>query len=603
MLRRALKHATLAVVMLIPTIAGVVAQAPAAHATTTPISGSPFRGGAQVNASYGDTTISMAAWTIPTGTYTCNTSDAYTAADRTNWLYVPGTQVNLCLDWKSQATDGVEDFHWYLATLHIVDPTGTDHILADESNDGTDYGNFNSAVFGAGFFTTQQIYNSGGGAVVGSYRIYLTLLVDANKACGAGDGTYATCDSTGGGSPASFAGGYVDASNGLMAGEDPSSNTTPAASDEAALETDGTYVGKNMPIVREFNASLSAPASKIGTLASHGRLVIYSWAPKNYTPTSGHSAWYDIANGTLDSSLTTWLTTLKNDATASGAPGDMLVTISHEPHDNATDWPTEGTNNNCTVNTTTCFGSVREFRAMLTHLHDLIHTLGFDSVLKTIYIATDNNAVTHGNDGTGTGDYIGGGDTMYPGNTHRTCHLTGSTPDCLASNVDYVGYDLYNYYQYWAGHAPTYHNGTWEPMKDKLLTDDSVHGEGVALVADRIGKQFFLPELGSHPGCINSDAEEGCQVSGQAHSTENGQPATRDDWFNNGVRAIEQSTTVLKWMRGWSYYHKLDAWDWRFMQDSNQTSGTLDTFHQRGTSGWETSVAGNPLFSSTALGV
>src|SRR5581483_4167490 len=40
-----------------------------------------------------------------------------------------------------------------------------------------------------------------------SLEFYLTLKVTANTACGAGDGTYATCDSRGAGSPASFAQG------------------------------------------------------------------------------------------------------------------------------------------------------------------------------------------------------------------------------------------------------------------------------------------------------------------------------------------------------------------------------------------------------------
>jgi len=154
LLRRALKHAALAVALVVPTLAGVVAQAPAAHATTTPIANSPFRGGAQVNASYGDTTISVAAWTVPTSTSTCSVSDAFTQADRSTWLTTPGGTIYYCFDWSSHATDGVEDFHWYDARLTVrhmnQTDTSTDVIKVEEGNDGTDYGNFDSVIGPAG---------------------------------------------------------------------------------------------------------------------------------------------------------------------------------------------------------------------------------------------------------------------------------------------------------------------------------------------------------------------------------------------------------------------------------------------------------------------
>jgi hypothetical protein len=590
--KRALKHAALAAALLLPTLAGI-AVAPAAHATSLPYTYSPFRGMAKVDtfkASGANTTeVDAAAYMKPAGYATCAAApeevDASWGNDTDPWKFAPGDSATLCLGtlvgWSGSKLET-----WSTATVTIYDSVSGATALGSGvtiTNTSSNDGQITDVPF---HFDSAPIDGTNQAARAGSYEMVVSLTTTSTCTT--------ACDSRGNGAGSDYAQGYVDASNGIMAGEDPSTGTSTA---EASMETDETVTGgpgKVMPITRAFNTSLSAPAAGIATLAKSGttghggRLVVYSFSPKTYVPTTGHSAWYDIANGTLDTSLTTWLTTLATDATASGAAGQMLVTISHEPHDNASD--VKG----CTVNTTTCFGSALEFRAMLTHLHALIATMGKSSILKTIYIATDWWGTTYGNDGVvGGPSVIGGGDTMYPGNTNRKCNLANTTA-CASGNVDYLGVDTYNYYQYDSTSAPpNYHNGTWAKLTDKLFLNDGTRSYGVIPLAKRLNKQVIIPELGSHPGCLSGDTQEGCNLLGITLSNE-----TRDNWFEDGLTSVERSTDALQYLLGFAYFHKQATWNWEFINDSVQT---LDTFHQRGAYGWQTLIKNNPLYRTTPL--
>ena len=609
MLRRTLERTALAVALLVPTLVAVSAP-PALASTSSPLSGGingtaywhadsfVFNQNDGLSGVYGGVFVKPVLETCLQAVQNDSLGTFY-------YTYAAGQTVTLCAYGVEAYADGFQSSSWNSTTITLRDigastNLGSGSIVVNKTNaaatNTTDDGSNTTKVWVSSEVSARlddgPLDGVTGTARSGADEMYGVVSVHPfagsdytvdtrGSFSGAPSGSYPS---------AQYGKGILDATpgGGIMAGEDPQDS---GSTHESEMETDETALGKVMPITRYFGSTWGAPSSNVATVAAHGRVVIYSFSPKNYTYTASHSAWYDIANGTLDSSLTTWLTTLKNDATATGAPGQMLVTISHEPHDNASDWGGAG---NCTVNTTTCFGSMLEFRAMQTHLHSLIASLGFSSILKTIYIATDFAATTHGNDG-GT-NVIGGGDYMYPGDTSKNCNLA-NTVACVSSNVDYNGYDVYNYYQYIAGgNGSTFHDGTWEPLGDKLNVDDHAHGEGVALLADRLQKQFFIPELGSHPGCQTGDTEEGCAQSGTTHVS----PETRDSWFADGITTIETNSTDLKWLRGWVYFHKVATWTWEFVNDSVQT---LDTFHQRGTSGWENNVSSNTLFSFAATGL
>jgi hypothetical protein len=400
--------------------------------------------------------------------------------------------------------------------------------------------------------------------------------------------------------------GYLVSSNGMMAGEDPD------AGNLAGIQADEAALGKNMPVMRMFKSSWGVPQAGVGTVAAAGKLVMWSNKP-SFTPSAGRSVWYDIANGTKDSgtgNLDDQITTLANYATATGAPGQAVLIFGHEPHDDASDVK-------CSSG---CFGTAQEFRAAFAHVKARINALGKQNIIKLAYTAVDSQAVASGNDGVSGGPtVIGGGDKMYPGNPNRKCDLAGVT-NCVSSNVDVLGHDVYNYYQYKAGGGgpPNYQNGTWRSLKYKLLDANN----GQIPLAKRLNKKLLIAELGSHPGCLNGDTAEGCNLSGVTLSVEPypinwlgsmySDPATRSEWFWNGLRAVEQDTDAVRYLLGFSYFHLLADWDWRFI---NRTGQVLDAFHQRGTGcrwsypncldinmgGWLTAIVDTPMFKSTPI--
>lgn len=570
-------------------VAGAV-NAPVAQATTGIYYGPD---GYERGTSIVDTTENYDEWiyaaSYPLGGY----ADCEAAGEQTiglsPWSYAPGATVQMCVITSVRVADDVfyqtGTFTQTKMTIHTLDGadlsgTGSSYTLTPGNaaihrtgDSGDWYDTYYSSPISIRL-DADPLNGSNDATRIGTFEPVLEVSVDRWGTWGASTQDY-VADSRGGVSPSNAANsaydkGYIDASNGLMAGEDAASVS------ESALETDENATGKDVPVTRVFKPSWDKPQAVVGTFASNNRIVMWSNKPY-FTPSTGHSVWYDIANGTKDSgtgNLDDQITTLANYATASGAPGQAVLIFGHEPHDNTTDPVSQG-GKACTglstPSTSKCFGSFAEFRAAFAHVKARINALGKQNIVKLAYTAVDSNAAAQGNDGVSGGPtVIGGGDPMYPGNPNRTCDLAGVTM-CASTNVDLLAHDVYNYYAYWAGHAPTYHIGTWKTLTYKLF-DAS---DGMIPLAKRLGKKLLIAEMGSHPGCLSGDTLEGCNQSGLTLSNE-----TRTDWFSDGILAIERSNDALNYLLGWSYFHKNDDWDWRF--NTAGISPALDAFHQRG---------------------
>src|SRR5581483_7237285 len=256
--------------------------------------------------------------------------------------------------------------------------------------------------------------------------------------------TYATCDSRGAGSPASFAQGYIDGSNGLMAGAGVSGS--PSSWSTSEFVTDEGDATKNFPVTRVYNPGFSAPSAggDVQTYMDHGVLVMYSNVPPTATGIcpngSACSAWGTVANGGADSTLWSILNNLNTWTQDTGAEGQVVYLFNHEPWKHSTDKPAPG----CS----TCYGSSQDYRAAMAHIANLIHNgdgAGHGPYTPVLlgYAEVDSNMTKKV-----TGGAIGTGDKDYAGITNNgPCSLAGAaTVPCSSSNIYILAPDVYNYY-------------------------------------------------------------------------------------------------------------------------------------------------------------
>ena len=569
-------------------VAAAAPPASAHHNIVGQYPDSPYRGNAKIEAQMGqaDTTIWANAYVLPSGQSSCS------SAQGTEWAFAPGSTTNLCVqtitDWD---WGGGHDFPaetWTRVKLTIRDMNG--NTLGDPNihkweatnpagNPGCQFGTCYMYSPPIPFRFDDNPLNGVNDAVrTGSFELYLELTTTVTCAN--------TCTSRGTGGPYldAWAQGYLVASNGLMAGLTP---FNAPATDVTNLQN---AAGKNFPLIRMFRSSWGLPCQAadggcgqgdVRAMMEAGKLVIWTNKP-NVTPSGNkpngtpHTKWSYVASGAVDggtNGLDAQLARLNDWADNPGAPGQVIYGFHHEPH-----------------NDTGSYGTAQDYRAAFKHVKDRIAGAcgGPCTRVKLMYIAIDTKAVAKS-----SGNAIGTNDQFYPGDqtvlgtggVSRPCSLTGApVVNCVSGNVDLLGHDVYNYYQYTAG-GSSYHNGTWRELGSYKMYSSST---GVVYLAKKLQKKIIFAEAGSHPGCLSGDTAEGCNLTSSPANR------TRDDWFRDAFRTLEQSTDWLTWFGGFSYYHQVSTWDWRFMD-------APDAFHQRGKQAWFDMIRDNPLFKSTPV--
>jgi hypothetical protein len=602
LLKRALKHAALAAALLIPTLAGVALAPPAAQAATMS-SGAPWRG---LTKFVTHTTHStdwqdwyFGIWTTTSST-TCGSNpvaDLYAkSGDQTTFVGAPGSTMYLCWALDSQASTSIYD--WTSASLQFADLKGSTFGTTFTLNNVNLTPGFSSSVPFAVQLDNDPLDNSAGTARTGTFEPVLSLTLGTTTTDSRGNG------SLGGSFPISvstYAQGYLDGSNGIMGG------LASASGDRTLFLSNQTTAGKNFPVTRIFDTAFEAPCPHTGsscgqgnvrTYMDDGKLVVYSAKPPTATgicPSGSNcTQWGTVANGGADTVLTAILSDLNTWSQDAGASGQAIFVFSHEPKKHASDV------NGCTPYAVDCFGTSQDYRAAQTHIHNLIVSGGYTHV-KLSYAEVDSNATKKATVGASTGP-IGSGDLLYAGNDYTNatirptvlpCSLAGATVvGCVSSNIDLLGHDVYNYFLYVAGGtAGTYDTTpTWRTMSYKLF-DAS---QGMITLAKQWNKPILFSEFGTHPGCLTGDTGEGCSISGASAET-------RDGWFINGERAVEQSTDALKYLLGFSYYHKTQTWNWMFFGQSTSPEKYGDYSGGTPGQGWHTAFTNSPLFVSSPI--
>jgi len=585
--RRALKHAALAAALLLPTLAGVVIQAPAAHASGTasayPTGSGQEPGEASLVETHSSSTCGTGAYTRY---YTVSADPEALDGHSTrnggiDYHSMPGKAVGFDLTWNTVGTDCPADdaydtnvtlYHWNGSSFDNIstcEEVGTTNGTAS----GSDLGNELDNYCLDGFYNEWGIGGGGdssGTPLAGQWYVGISL-----------------ADSVGTSAPESGA----STEGGLPAGSNVTSSYTKGmfstgymsgfgdARGYSAYNAIDSAVGKDMSLVRIFGGNWSKP----GTVGDNGdidknaaahRGIIWSINPtgSNFTVDGTDSRWKTVADGDMDSG-TFGLTTILSQLDAFGAHYNVpiLFAIRHEPHAKASDWASCGTS---------CEGTSTEYKNMYAHLRSL---MGAGDVnyphVKLIYIAVDTNMNANKihNTSTSCGD-SGCGDSLRPADT----------------DYDVLGPDLYNYFKWVSGCSDplggttcTSTSGAWlMPTSDgtgssRVNTTAKIGlttTKGDIVVAKDHNKHIIFPELGTHPGCPGSGTDD---TSGNVGHCATGDPSyQKDAWFRDLATGLTSNADYEKWIEGWAYFNNNHStssgtiYDWQFVDRSGNSNNS-----------------------------
>jgi len=392
------------------------------------------------------------------------------------------------------------------------------------------------------------------------------------------------CTSLGEGNTYHYGRGYFYVGQGYLWGAHPDGNSTSELTQEQANTSTG--LAKNMSLVRDYKSDWNPPSSRVATWASEGKSVIWSAKPPAWS--GSDSPWKRAAADT--SMIDSQIRSLQSSANQTNGPAMMFYAVSHEPHDNASDtskgWDNGSANRKCGSTTSPsgsdashdpCLGTSAEFK-------DLYHQMR----LRQQVACTSTGGTTGGVYGHPCKKvlitYIGVNSNMTPGAVVGDDDVMRPNSD----DFDVLGGDVFNWgcFRKSTGTCSS-SNHEWKSF-ETLIDDPSSSANNEFLdLAAALSKPAIIAELGSHPGCNGSgDTAFKCNGSSTVFS--------RQDWFKQMFDYLKFDLEANQYLLGYAYFHEFQSHDWRFIDTT--AGGDVDN---RGFD-WYKILIASPLYRSTA---
>jgi hypothetical protein len=617
--RRVLKHAALAVAVLLPTVVGIAAAPPAfaggAYQVAWPTNSGKMLGETEFDIFHDESNDPdcLGTWdSYYAVTVTPGLDPSTQFYGTQDYHFAPGEAVTMHFAWMIGAGGGFTPGKCTnslatSATVTLKDMSGTQigsawivNISADPGF--TKSGNITSPTM---YFDSTGFGAGGGTPKIGQFYVGVTL----SGGCPCPNGNNENGASTEGGTPGPLHDSTYDGvtsywtkglfSTGYMGGMLASND-----SDYTKFTNLEPTAGKNFPVSRLYNTGFGVPCSvdpcpqadpgNTKKYIDNGRLAIYDVMP----PTSGLGSncpkvgggtqtctpWADIAQGNQDTTIRAILSDLDTWSKDPGAYGEAIFALTHEPKQYASDIVSCGTS---------CYGTSQDYRSAYAHIMSILGSgdMNYPHV-RLAYIEVDTNAIVKASASGHTGP-IGSGDLMYAGNdytdavirpTALPCSLAGITPPvaCTSSNVDLLAHDTYNFYAY-LSHP-------WRTFTYKLTDANG----GMVTLAKQWKKHILFAELGSHPGC------RGSVDNGKDYCTGETTTQIRDSWFTDGNTTMTQNADVEHWLLGFVYYHVAHTYSWAFLGKTTTPDiygdWTVGCTPPNCTGGWHAMVKNNSWF-------
>lgn len=582
--------------MLLPTLTGVVVNAPVASADPPPEQDwwNRFDG---LGLTKLDTRIDITGdyWKTfaivhPQQHSTCNygsnlANQAETAAHlggTVQTMYAPGSTGNFCIEvnegWAGSTSLSADTYS--SVTFRIADDHGNLLPGSYVMNNPGGWHQQQSASISVQMDAEPFDGAADAALAPGWYEMYLELTTQYE--C-----TPSACSSRGDGNTYKSGMGYFYVGQGYLWGAHPDGNSTSELTQEQA----SGGLNKNMSLVRDYKSTWDTPSARVNTWAGEGKSVVWSAKPPAWS--GSDSPWKRAKNDTT--MIRSQIQSLQNSAKQTGGPAVMFYAVSHEPHDDANDttqgWNNGASNRKCGSTTSPsvgdashdpCLGTAAEFKALYHEMRmqqqsscnstgGTTGTLGFrcDKVLIA-YIGVTSNITPGAN--------VGDNDTMRP----------------ASDDFDIIGGDVFNWgcFRKSAGTCTdASHGGNHEWKTFEQLIDDpssSANNELLDL-AVYLDKPVIITEMGSHPGCNGTgDTAFNCNGANTQFF--------RSVWFAQMNTYLELDREANKYILGWSYFHEFQSHDWRFVDTT--VGGDVDN---RGLTEYKAMIS-DLLYRSTAAG-
>jgi len=598
--RRALKHAALAAALLVPTIAAVGVQAPAAHAATQQLTYNGWNeGDTYVAINHHDTATGCnKSWTdyysftaTPYGAANPNW-DPSSEASSVNFHFAPGEHLTAYFDALINTPSGCTANQATEMYAKIMQPQGYPSPYSGGNDPGYVTDNnwdqtFTGCVAGTKCEYTHDMWldpatfsGTQTSPLKGMYEMYFNLEAGGDEAgldsvgdCYPGPCSTSTDTVTGVFSNGIFETGY---------------NASMVDTSSTRISQDVTAAGKGMAYDRVYGGWGLPNSAESGRVANDSLTQSVFWSvnfsvdsplPSGFVVESGKSVLRSIADGYDDTlsngtGLIAQIDQLATDAEQTGLTAGF--TLWHEPAGG-------GGSGSRAIGHVGAYGSVgssQDLRDAYQHLYNLVYGLNGHSTaegqgwVKVVYIETNwamNKNGTRGS--TGCPEDVGQTGVAGGGDPNRPCD----------SAYDTLGVDMYNYYQmaHWSGTTVCPASGTacdaWRDAGYSSFLGSTTDSASTLAVAAKHQKHIVITELGSHPGCPGGRNGAPSGDKEDANCPSSGTLTTRDTWFQNFYNTLTgtsaQSVQWQHWIIGFMYYNEIHNHD---MEVINRTATTYN---------------------------
>jgi len=358
----------------------------------------------------------------------------------------------------------------------------------------------------------------------------------------------------------------------------------------------------------------SAATENVASLNAAGTAVSLSIQPPAWN--GNESPWAQAAADTTQ--IDADLVALNNDAATNSIPFNTF-TVSHEPHDNTSDWIRTNGKPGCTGHSDSCQGTIADYQLLYHNLmaQKMTACSGECTHVKIAYIGVVSNMTRHKNN-----DTVGSDDPLLPADRDSSGNVT-------AYNFDILGGDPYNwgcFNEQTAGPDATLNtadDGTnctssvnqWTSFQNMV---DPSGSYSLMDLAQKYNKPVFLTEVGSFPGCTGNPVDDATYPRLWCNGSSTTPNATtglfdRGVWFDQMESYLTSNPDALKYIYAIDYFHtdhydpknNPSGHDWTFISTAKHTAPLATTAagtDQTGYSNWLTDFAENSFFKESAVG-